>query len=206
MCANYEPIRKDRVYLLDLFEPTFDYKNDVYPGYDCPLIFSTGDAIEWREVKFGLVPKWAKDLKICRNTYNARTETVHEKPSFRNAWAKSQFALIPVQTIFEPRYTDNGKAERWGIYRKDHLPFTVAAIYENALIDGKQVRSMSMLTINADNHPFMKQFHKPEDEKRSIIVIPDEYREDWLNCKNDEAQNFFFDMNINEFTARHMPR
>ncbi|EPG7756034.1 TPA: SOS response-associated peptidase, partial [Acinetobacter baumannii] len=38
MCANYEPINKDRVHLLDLFEPTFDYKNGVYPGYDCPLI------------------------------------------------------------------------------------------------------------------------------------------------------------------------
>ncbi|BFM65278.1 hypothetical protein JUNP406_2281 [Acinetobacter baumannii] len=39
MCANYEPISKDRVHLLDLFEPTFEYKADVYPGYDCPLIF-----------------------------------------------------------------------------------------------------------------------------------------------------------------------
>ncbi|RDF79877.1 SOS response-associated peptidase, partial [Acinetobacter baumannii] len=29
MCANYEPISKDRVHLLDLFEPTFDYKADV---------------------------------------------------------------------------------------------------------------------------------------------------------------------------------
>ncbi len=63
---------------------------------------------------------------------------------------------------------------------------------------------MSMLTINADHHPFMKQFHKPTDEKRSIIVIPDEYRKDWLNCKNDEAQNFFFDMPIDEFDA--MPK
>lgn len=204
MCANYEPIKRSQATQLGLFEPTFDYKADIYPGYDCPLIFSTGDTIEWREVKFGLVPKWAKDLKICRNTYNARTETVHEKPSFRNAWAKSQFALIPVQTIFEPRYTDDGKAERWGIYRKDHQPFTVAAIYENALIDGKQVRSMSMLTINADHHPFMKQFHKPEDEKRSVIIIPPDLRESWLNCNHQDAKEFFFDMPIDEFDA--MPK
>ena len=70
--------KKSQAIQLGLFEPTFEYKADIYPGYDCPLIFSTGDAIEWREVKFGLVPKWAKDLKICRNTYNARIETVHE--------------------------------------------------------------------------------------------------------------------------------
>ncbi len=204
MCANYETIKRSQAIQLGLFEPTFDYKADIYPDYDCPLIFSTGDTIEWREVKFGLVPKWAKDPKICRNTYNARTETVHEKPSFRNAWAKSQFALIPVQTIFEPRYTDDGKAERWGIYRKDHQPFTVAAIYENALIDGKQVRSMSMLTINADHHPFMKQFHKPEDEKRSVIIIPPDLRESWLNCNHQDAKEFFFDMPIDEFDA--MPK
>lgn len=206
MCANYEPIKRAQAIQLGLLEPTFEYKSDIYPGYDCPLIFSTGNSVEWREVKFGLVPKWAKDLKICRSTYNARTETVASKPSFRNAWKKNQFCLIPVETIFESKYTEEGKAERWGIYREDKLPFTVAAIYENAMLDDKQVRSMSMLTINADNHPFMKQFHKPEDEKRSIIVIPDEYREAWLNCKNDEAHNFFFDMNINEFAARHMPR
>lgn len=32
MCANYEPISKDRVRLLDLFEPTFEYSSDIYPG------------------------------------------------------------------------------------------------------------------------------------------------------------------------------
>jgi hypothetical protein len=51
----------------------------------------------------------------------------------------------------------NGKAERWGIFREDGLPFTVAAIYDLNVIDGQQVRSMSMLNINADDHPFMSQ-------------------------------------------------
>lgn len=200
MCANYEPISKDRVHLLDLFEPTFEYKSDVYPGYDCPLIFSNNGNIEWRSVKFGLIPKWKHDLKYSRFTYNARTETVATLPSFQHAWAKSQFALIPVEKIYEPKYMD-GKAERWGIYREDGMPFTVAAIYESTMIEGHQVRSMSMLTINATNHPFMNQFHKPEDEKRSIIVIPEKYRNDWLNCKKEDADQFFFEMPIGEFIA-----
>lgn len=205
MCANYEPISKDRAHLLDLLEPTFEYKNDVYPGYDCPLIFSNNGNIEWRSVKFGLIPKWKHDLKYSRYTYNARTETVSTLHSFRHAWAKSQFALIPVEKIYEPKYV-NGKAERWGIYREDRMPFTVAAIYESTIIEGQQVRSMSMLTINATNHPFMNQFHKPEDEKRSIIVIPEEYRIDWLNCKKEEADQFFFEMPLDEFTADYLPK
>ena len=52
-----------------------------------------------------------------------------------------------------------------GIERQDGEPSTVAALYEMTKIGEQIVRSM---TINADNHPFMSQFHKPEDEKRSI--------------------------------------
>ena len=37
-----------------------------------------------------LVPAWAKDAKIARSTYNARSETVGEKPSFRDAWKRGQ--------------------------------------------------------------------------------------------------------------------
>ena len=137
--------------------------------------------------------KWAKEKIFGKYTYNAWTEMVAEKPSFREARHKSQFGLIPVETIFEPKYID-GKSHWYGIAREDGMPFTVAAIYENAVINGEQIRSMSMLTINADKHPFMKQFHKPKDEKRSIIVIPDEYREEWLNCSFKEAHEFFFEM------------
>lgn len=199
MCANYEPIRRNQILQLNLLEPTFDYKTDIFPGYDCPLLFAPDqEHYEWRQVKFGMVPKWAKDLKICRKTYNARTETVHEKPSFKNAWYKSQFALIPVATIFEPKYIQN-KPEWWGIARKDEQPFTVAALYESAIIQGQQVRSMTMLTINAEQHPLMNQFHAPTDEKRSIIVIPEDSRLDWLNCSYKEAPHFFQGFPSDEF-------
>jgi putative SOS response-associated peptidase YedK len=72
----------------------------------------------------------------------------------------------------------------------DEMPFTVAGIYEYAVIDGIEYRSMSMLTINSDLHPFMNQFHAPEDEKRSIIVIPQDRRNDWLNCHMNKLETF----------------
>ena len=51
---------------------------------------------------FGLIPHWSKDNKIARHTYNARSETVAEKPSFRDAWKRGQHCIIPVQSFFEP--------------------------------------------------------------------------------------------------------
>lgn len=208
MCANFKPISKPKILQLglDLQTPNFELGDDIYPSYDSALLFHNPNTanIEWRSVKFGLVPKWAKNLDICRYTYNARTETVHVKPSFSHAWQNNQFALIPVEIIYEPRYID-GKAQRWGISRKDGKPFTVAGLFENTTIDGQQVRSMTMLTINADQHPFMSQFHHPNDEKRSIIVIPEQHRKDWLNTNYKNAPDFFLDMS-DEFTAKHMPR
>ena len=62
MCSNYEPISKDRIHLLDLFEPTFEYKSHIYPNYEA-LSYSQKEQMEWRLARFGLVAPWVKDLK-----------------------------------------------------------------------------------------------------------------------------------------------
>ena len=48
-----------------------------------------------------------------------------------------------------------------------------------------------MLTVNADDHPVMKHFHRPGDEKRMVIILkPDEYLP-WLTCDIERAPDFF---------------
>ena len=86
MCANFEAIRKNRAFLIDLPEPDqLQFPEDIFPNYPSPLIFSNDGKIEWRSVNFGMIPKWAKEKSFGKYTYNARTETVAEKPDFRNA-------------------------------------------------------------------------------------------------------------------------
>ncbi|BEP92027.1 hypothetical protein GmRootA79_04110 [Acidovorax sp. A79] len=120
---------------------------------------------------FGLIPGWAKDRNIGRRTYNARTETVAEKPSYRTAWRRRQMCLVPMERFFEPCW-ETGKAVRWSIHRQDCEPFTVAAIWDSWTdrVTGEIVESFSMLTINEDGHPIMGWFHKPADERRSLVV------------------------------------
>lgn len=202
MCSNYEFPSKSRLSLLDIHEEQLelDMKTHVYPLAPAPIIMRGADEFELDIARFGLIPSWAKELKFGRHTYNARTETVASKASFRHAWKNNQFALVPVDTFYEPKYI-NGKSHWYAISREDGDPFTVAAIYDDAIIEGEKVRSFSMLTINANQHPFMKQFHNPNDEKRSIIVIPEESRQDWLHCDHEEASEFFFEMR-DEFIAK----
>ncbi|MBO3661857.1 SOS response-associated peptidase family protein, partial [Acinetobacter variabilis] len=193
---------KSRLSLLDIHEEQLklDMKTHVYPLASAPIIMRGADEFELDIARFGLIPSWAKELKFGRHTYNARTETVALKASFRHAWKNNQFALVPVDTFYEPKYID-GKSHWYAISREDGDPFTVAAIYDDAISEGEKVRSFSMLTINANQHPFMKQFHNPNDEKRSIIVIPEVSRQDWLHCDHEEANEFFFEMR-DEFIAK----
>ena len=67
----------------------------------------------WRRctlAQFGLVPQWAEDKKkFGLRTYNARSETVHEKPSYRNAWKGRRFGLVLVNSFYKPNW-ETGKA------------------------------------------------------------------------------------------------
>ena len=192
MCANFQPISPTQAPLFTNQQLSFDVKQDIYPGYAAPLLFANPDnPAEWRSAMFGMVPKWAKDTSIAKHTYNARSQTVMDKQSFKRTWYNNQFALIPVQTIFEPKYID-GKAHRYDIRRKDGDLFTGDAF----------IRSM---TINADDHPFMSQFHKPKDEKRSIVVIEPQQRMDWLNMTHESAYKLLLLMGAG-YVAEHCPK
>lgn len=76
---------------------------------------------------FGLIPQWAKDTKICRSTYNARSETVADKPSFKAAWARHQHCIVPAESITEPNYATD-KAVPARIDCADGLPVGIAGL------------------------------------------------------------------------------
>lgn len=140
-------------------------------------------------------------------TYNARSESVAEKPSFRHAWKSKQFCIIPVEAIFEPNY-ESGKAVRWMVRREDGEAFGLAGIWEHRQADDGPLRwTFSMLTINADEHPLMKRFHKPEDEKRSVVILPPEAWEGWLGCPDEfDAREKLLTLNDSQMQAAPSPR
>ncbi len=183
MCANYTPGRNERNQ--EHFGVSFealDERPETFPGYLAPIIRLAHESPHLEAVAacYGMVPHWA-DLKLARQTYNARSETVATKPSYRNAWKKKQFCIIPAANIFEPCY-ETGKAIRWRIWHAKERPVGLAGIWEWRPdgSDGKPLISFSMLTINADGHPLMQRFHKPDEEKRMVVILePHQYR-DWL--------------------------
>jgi putative SOS response-associated peptidase YedK len=196
MCSNYEAIsRKNSPWVKAHFDcglPNEEWRSEIYPTYSSPFIYLENNEVKCHSAQFGLVTHWALDKKkFGLKTYNARSETVHEKPSYRTAWKERRFGLVIMESFYEPNW-ETGKAIRWKIKRADNQPVAAASIWER-FIDketGEILFSFSMLTINAEGHDIMKHFHKPDDEKRSIVILDDKDYLPWLHANHDQARDY----------------
>jgi putative SOS response-associated peptidase YedK len=198
MCANYHPVTaRDR--LLQYFG--VDRPAEVappelaFPLSLAPFIVRAEDRValerECRIGQFGLLPFWAKEVAFGRRTYNARSETAAEKPSFKEAWARGRRCIVPAEAIFEPNY-ETGRAVRWRIGRRDGKPMGIAGLWGwwRDRESGQQVLSFTMLTVNADEHAFMKRFHRPGEEKRMVVILDEAEYNAWLDCPRERMAGF----------------
>ncbi len=79
--------------------------------------------------RWGLIPSWAKDPSIANRLFNARGETVAEKPSFRSAFAKRP-CVIPVDGFYEWDHRPGQQKQPHFFTRVDGEPLLLAGLYE----------------------------------------------------------------------------
>jgi len=212
MCSHYESVNDRHTLKMHFKADGFpeELKADMWPTYMGLFVrnhveaVANDHAILEREIllgSFGLIPHWSTDTKIARNTYNARSETVAEKPSYRDAWRSSKRCIIPAAAIYEPDWR-SGKAIPTKISRTDGKPMGIAGLW-SAWKSPKDeiIHSFTMLTINADSHPLMRTLHKPADEKRMVVILPDDRYEDWLNVSNEECRGLLTEYPADLLTA-----
>jgi putative SOS response-associated peptidase YedK len=80
-------------------------------------------------LRWGLVPWWAKDIKIGARCINAMAETVATKPVFRDAFARGQRCIVPVDAFYEWKKTSAGK-QPYAIVGANGLPLAMAGLWE----------------------------------------------------------------------------
>ncbi|MGT2474565.1 SOS response-associated peptidase [Paraburkholderia terrae] len=167
-------------------------QGEIYKDYYAPIFLRGGERLTTVPASFGIVPRRhiLPGVKVF-DTMNARSESVEQKRSFSVAWRNLQLCLIPCRTFFEPNY-ETGKVVRWKIGTANGEPFAIAGLWRQWKEgDGSQSLAFTMLTVNSDKHPLMNRFHKPGDEKRSVVIVPPTEYADWLSCKSmDEARSF----------------
>lgn len=130
---------------------------------------------EWELVRlrWGLVPSWAKDLKIGAKMINARSETVAEKPAFRSALKKRR-CLVLMDGFYEWQ-RDVEPSQPWYFCMKDRSVFAIAGLWETWTgPDGKAVETCAMLTTGPN------ELMQPVHHRLPVIVAPADYGL-WLN-------------------------
>ena len=211
MCSHYQAMKEQDRYrrYFGVVPPADPGKLDVWPGYAATFIrrpreVDVGDEVvpdrEALSGVFGLIPHWATDTKIGRQTFNARSETVGVKPSFRDAWKNAQHCIIPVEAFFEPDWR-SGKAIPTRISSRNGEPLGIAGLWASWKSPKGMLHSFTMLTINADGHDLMSLFHKPVDEKRMVVILPPDSYDAWLKAKPQGSMDFMRQYPTNQLLA-----
>jgi putative SOS response-associated peptidase YedK len=195
MCVNYSPSSLET--LIDHFNtalpPETDWPDESYQDYLAPIIRADERGRrESRLASYGMVPKRHMQAEAKRfSTLNARAESIGQLRSYAPAWRTSQLCLVPMQAFFEPNW-ESGAHVRWRIGMTDDRDFAVAGIWRAwSEPDGSTSHAFTQITINADAHPVMRRFHRAEDEKRSLVIVPPEDYDAWLSCKDPELARSF---------------
>ena len=189
MCVNYVTVSRQLAFefFRTSMEKNDDWRDELYQDYVGPIIVHD-EAGNRRGLTgtYGFIPKRHMPPGQRLTTMNARAETVGQLRTYKSAWTKSQLCLVPMVRFFEPNWEQSTHV-RWSIGMATGEPFAVAGLYREWVEeDGKKTFSFTQLTINADDHPFMKRFHRQGEEKRSLVIVPNADYDDWLGCKDPE--------------------
>lgn len=213
MCSHYQAEKRRKqiekhfgIHLPPSWEPPPGGLH-IYPTQMAPFIRrpperESGDEavpnFEVVEGHFGLLPGFARDAKYGLKTYNARTETVRELASFRNAWAKPRHCIVPCEAIYEPDWR-TGKFIPTRFTAANDETLGVAGLWSpwKNPETARWELSFTMLTVNADDHPLFKQMHRPDlkrppekQDKRMVVILPEAQYGEWLDAPAECSMDF----------------
>lgn len=152
--------------------PPLVERYNVAPTQSVLVVREPGER-ETAFLKWGLVPRWAKDPSIGNKLINARAETVTEKPSFREAFSRRR-CLIPMEGFFE--WSRRGDRKRpFYFHMKDGEPFAVAGLWEVWEGVGGLLETCTLLTTEAN------EILAPYHDRMPVILRPEDY-DLWLDA------------------------
>ncbi len=161
---------KTRFEVMDLLaklEPRFN----IAPTEEAPVIINEG-IVRAVSMRWGLIPSWAKDMKIGNRLINARSETLSTKPAFRAAFKKRR-CLVPTTGFYEWKDTESGKIPYY-VHLKDNSMFALAGLYEHwRPTDGQLLRTYAIVTtksneLSVEIHNRMPVILRRKDEAKWI--------------------------------------
>ncbi len=147
--------------------PTIAPRYNIAPASQVLIIRKNEAAM----VRWGLIPRWAKDPSIGAKLNNARAETVAEKPSFRDAF-RNRRCLIPASGFYEWK-TEGGRKQPYYVSPSAGELFAFAGLWEPWSGPGGALQTCAVITTGANEK--MRAVH----DRMPVILPPGRYA-DWL--------------------------
>jgi putative SOS response-associated peptidase YedK len=162
-------------------QPNFPPRYNIAPTQPIPVVIVENGARHFKLMRWGLVPGWVKDPREFSLLINARSETVLDKPAFKNAIRRRR-CLIPADGYYEWHAADNRKRPYF-IYRRNRQPFGLAGLAETWVgPNGEEVDTVAIVTAPAS--PDLAVLH----ERVPVTIAPDDF-ERWLDGLNNDAES-----------------
>jgi putative SOS response-associated peptidase YedK len=121
---------------------------NMAPMQSAPVIRERDGARHMDMLRWGLVPSWAPDESRAASLINARSETVAEKPAFRDAYQKRR-CLVPADGFYEWRKLGRDK-QPYRVSLEGNRPFAFAGLWERWSRGAEPVETFTLLTTDAD--------------------------------------------------------
>jgi putative SOS response-associated peptidase YedK len=153
---------------------------NIAPTQDAPVVRAGKDgAREVALLRWGLVPFWAKDLKIGTKMINARSEGIEAKPSFREA-VKQRRCVVPATGFFEWQ-GEPGHKQPFAITRPDRALLAFAGLWERwKPAEGEPVETFTIITTEANES--IARIHD-----RMPVILPMDAIDTWLTAPPAQA-------------------
>lgn len=160
--------------------PDIEARYNIAPTQDILAVRESAEGREMTFLKWGLVPSWSKDTSIGGRLINARSETVTEKPSFRQAF-KQRRCIIPADGFYEWQRA-SGEKQPFFFRMRDESPFGFAGLWERWEGQGSEaINSCTILTTEAN------EVLRPVHDRMPVILHPEEYSL-WLEGDEREQE------------------
>lgn len=163
--------------------PTLSPRYNIAPTQSVPTVLLDSDDGErqFKMLRWGLIPSWAKDMKMGAALINARAETVAEKPAFRSAF-KRRRCLILADGFYEWQQQEKKKQPYYFRLQEGKL-FAFAGLWERwEKGEGDAIESCTIITTEANE--LMQPFH----DRMPVILDPKDY-EKWLDSQVQKPES-----------------
>jgi putative SOS response-associated peptidase YedK len=148
--------------------PEVKPRYNIAPTQEVLAVRGSADDREATFFRWGLVPSWAKDSSMGAKLINARSETVEEKPSFRDAFRRRR-CVIPADGFYEWARDGRGKKQPYYFRMRDDRPFGFAGLWERWEREGQVINSCAILTTEAN------EVLRPVHDRMPVILHPHDY-------------------------------